>query len=153
MRVQSRRTDAFPTTWEIPVGIGLVWLLAAFLALPAGQGIAFALQGEGFVWPGPRLGESLLGLLNGEPGRGLGAGLRSDTPHVTLVYAAAAVVELALAASALIGFTFWWRTVGPYAQFGMAPRHEVAAVLGRGHLMRRRGTIRPDLGGGGRDES
>lgn len=150
MRVQSRRTDAFPTTWEIPVGIGLVWLLAAFLALPAGQGIAFAMQGDGFVWPGPRLGESLLGLLGGEPGRGLGAALRSDLPPAALVYAAAVVVELALAAVSIVGFTWWWRTVGPYAQFGMAPRHEVAAVLGRGHLMRRRGTIRPDLSGGGR---
>ena len=150
MRVQSRRTDAFPTTWEIPVGIGLVWLLAAFLALPAGQGVAFFLQGDGFVWPGPRLGESLLGLLSGEPGRGLGGALRSDTPPVALVYAAALLVELALAASALVGFTFWWRTVGPYAQFGMAAKHEVVDVLGRGHLMRRRRTIRPDLSGGGR---
>jgi hypothetical protein len=150
VRVQSRRTDAFPTTWEIPVGIGLVWLLAAFLALPAGQGVAFALQGEGFVWPGPRLGESLLGLLGGEPGRGLGRGLRSDLPPVPLIYAAAILVELALAAAAVVGFAWWWRTVGPYAQVGMAPRHEVAAVLGRGHLMRRRATIRPDLCGGGR---
>ena len=145
MRVQSRRTDSFPTTWEIPVGIGLVWLLAAFLALPAGQGVAFALQGDGFVWPGPRLGESLLGLLDGDPGRGLSADLRSDVPPVALVYAAAVVVELALATAAIMGLAWWWRTVGPYAQFGMAPRHEVAAVLGRGHLMRRRGTIRPDL--------
>jgi hypothetical protein len=150
VRVQSRRTDAFPTTWEIPVGIGLVWLLAAFLALPAGQGIAFALQGEGFVWPGPRLGESLLGLLAGEPGRGLGRGPRSDLPPVPLIYVAALLVEVALAATAVVGFAWWWRTVGPYAQFGMAPRHEVAAVLGRGKLMRRRGTIRPDLGDGGR---
>jgi hypothetical protein len=150
VRVQSRRTDTFPTTWEIPVGIGLVWLLAAFLALPAGQGVAFALQGDGFVWPGPRLGESLLGLLGGEPGRGLGADLRSDAPPVALVYTAAVVVELALAAAALVGLLWWWRTVGPYAQFGMAHRHEIAGVLGRGHLMGRRGTIRPDLGGGGR---
>jgi hypothetical protein len=150
MRVQSRRTDAFPTTWEIPVGIGLVWLLAAFLALPAGQGLAFALQGDGFVWPGPRLGESLLGLLGGEPGRGLGADLRSDVPPVVLVYAVAVVVELALAAAALVGLAWWWRIVGPYAQFGLAHKHEVAEVLGRGHLMRRRGTIRPDLGAGGR---
>lgn len=150
MRVQSRRTDAFPTTWEIPVGIGLVWLLAVFLALPAGQGIAFALQGEGFVWPGPRLGQSLLGLLCGEPGRGLGADLRSDLPPMALVYAVAFVLELTLATAAVVGFTSWWRTVGPYAQFGMAPKHEVAAVLGRTHLMRMRGTIRPDLAGGGR---
>lgn len=150
MRVQSRRTDAFPTTWEIPVGIGLVWLLAAFLALPAGQGVAFALQGDGFVWPGPRLGQSLLGLLSGEPGRGLGPELRSDLPPVLLIYAAAMLVELALVTGAVVGFAWWWRTVGPYAQLGMAHRQEVAAVLGRGHLMRRRATIRPDLSGGSR---
>ena len=128
----------------------MIWLLAAFLALPAGQGVAFALQGDGFVWPGAGLGESLLGLLSGEPGRGLGEGLRSDAPPVALIYAAAVIVELVLAASALVGFTFWWRTAGPYAQFGMAAKHEVVDVLGRGHLMRRRGTIRPDLSGGGR---
>jgi hypothetical protein len=127
-----------------------VWLLAAFLALPAGQGVAFALQGDGFVWPGPRLGESLLGLFGGEPGRGLGAELRADLPPVALVYTAAIVVEMTLATAALAGFTWWWRTVGPYAQFGMAAKHEVIEVLGRAQLMRRRGTIRPDMGGGGR---
>jgi hypothetical protein len=150
MRVQSRRTDAFPTTWEIPVGIGLVWLLAAFLALPAGQGVAFALRGDGFVWPGPHLGESFLGLLGGEPGRGLSAALRTDLPPVALVYASTIVVEMALATAGLVGFAWWWRTVGPYAQFGMAAKHEVVEVLGRSQLMRRGRTIRPDLVRGGR---
>jgi hypothetical protein len=140
----------FPTTWEIPVGIGLVWLLAAFLALPAGQGAAFAVRGEGFIWPGPQLGESVLGLLTGEPGRGLSPELRSAVPPVGLVYVAAVVLEVALAAATLVGFAWWWRTVGPLAQFGLAGRHEVAAVLGRGQLMRRRTTIRPDLVSAGR---
>ena len=150
MRVQSRRTDAFPTTWEIPVGIGLVWLLAAFLALPAGQGVAFALQGDGFVWPGPRLGESVFGLLGGEPGKGLDLEVLPELPPVALIYGAAVVMELALAIPSVVGFAWWWCTVGPYAQFGMAHRHEVAEVLGRGHLMRRRGTIRPDMDRRGR---
>jgi hypothetical protein len=100
VRVQRRRTDVFPTTWEIPVGIGLIWLLPAFLALPAGQGIAFALRGDGFVWPGPELGQSLLGLLAGDAGRGLSPELRATVPPKVLVYAAAAVVEIALAAAA-----------------------------------------------------
>ena len=145
VRVQSRRTDAFPTTWEIPVAIGLIWLLGVFLALPAGQGVAFALTGRGFVWPGPELVGSSLGLLTGNPGRGLQPAFQQAVPPTILVYAMAAVVEIALAASALVGLSWWWRTVGPYAQFGMAPRHEVAAVLGRGPLVRRRKTIRPDL--------
>lgn len=145
MRVQSRRTDVFPTTWEIPVGIGLIWLLAAFLALPAGQGLAFALRGDGFVWPGPELGQSLLGLLKGDVGRGLSPDLQAHVPPDVLVYAAAALVEIAVATAAITGLSWWWRTVGPLAQFGMATRHEVAAVVGRSQLMQRRKTIRPDL--------
>jgi hypothetical protein len=66
------------------------------------------------------------------------------------VYAAAVVAELGLATGAVIGLTWWWRTVGPLAQFGMAARQEVAAVLGRRQLMRRRKTIRPDLVADGR---
>jgi hypothetical protein len=71
-------------------------------------------------------------------------------PPTVLVYAAAVVVELGLAAAAVITVSWWWRTVGPLAQFGMAARQEVAAVLGRRQLMRRRKTIRPDFVAGGR---
>jgi hypothetical protein len=150
VRVQSRRTDAFPTTWEIPVGIGLIWLLGSLLALPAGQGLAFALSGDGFVWPGPGLGQSLLGLLTGDAGRGLSPQLQAGVPPTVLVYAAAVVAELGLATAAVVGLAWWWRTIGPLAQFGMAARQEVAAVLGHRQLMRRRKTIRPDLVAGGR---
>jgi hypothetical protein len=150
VRVQNRRTDVFPTTWELPVGIGLIWLLGSFLALPAGQGLAFALRGDGFVWPGPELGQSLLGLLTGDPDRGLSPRLQAAAPPAVLVYAAAVVVEFALASAAVTALSWWWRTVGPLAQFGMAKRREVAAVLGRRQLMRRRKTIRPDLVAGGR---
>lgn len=130
--------------------MGLIWLLGALLALPAGQGLAFALRGDGFVWPGPELGTSLLGLLTGDPGIGLASEFRTAMPSTALVYTAAIAVELALATVAVIGFSWWWRTVGPLAQFGMAAKHEVASVLGRSQLMRRRKTIRPDLVGRGR---
>ena len=145
MRVQARRTDAFPTTWEIPVGIAVTWLLGAFLAFPLGQGIALVVVGQGFAWPGPELGTSIVGLLNGEPGRGLSRELHTALPPASLVYVAVLLVELGLAGVAILGLSWWWRTVGPYAQFGMAARQEVAAVLGSGQLMRRRRIIRPDL--------
>ncbi|GAB3662618.1 hypothetical protein GCM10027596_24480 [Nocardioides korecus] len=132
------------------MGIGLIWLLGSFLALPAGQGLAFALCGDGFVWPGSELGRSILGLLTGDAGRGLSPGLQAAVPATVLVYAAAVAIELALASAAVISLSWWWRTVGPLAQFGMAARQEVAAVLGRRQLMRRRKTIRPDLLDGGR---
>jgi hypothetical protein len=150
MRVQARRTDAFPTTWEIPVGISLTWLLGVFLAFPLGQGIALVAVGQGFVWPGPVLGTSIVGLLTGEPGRGLPRELRTALPPTPLVYVTVLLVELCLAGVAVLGLSWWWRTVGPFAQFGMAARQEVAGVLGRGQLRRRRRTIRPDLVGRGR---
>lgn len=150
MRVQARRTDAFPTTWEIPVGIALTWLLGLFLAFPLGQGIALVAVGQGFVWPGPVLGTSIVGLLSGEPGRGLPRELRTALPPTALVYLAVLLVELCLAGVAVLGLSWWWRTVGPFAQFGMASRQEIAAVLGRGQLRRRWRIIRPDLVGGGR---
>ena len=145
MRVQTRRTDAFPTTWEIPVGIAVTSVLASALGLPLGQGVAYLVVQHHFVWPGERLGVSLLGLLAGEPGRGLPDAITQDLPPIGLVYLGVTVVELALAAVAGVALASWWRTVGPLAQFGLASRHEVDAVLGRRALMRRRRTIRPDL--------
>ena len=150
MRVQARRTDAFPTTWEIPAGVALTWLLGVFLAFPLGQGAALVAVGQGFAWPGPELGTSIAGLLTGEPGRGLPRDLHTALPPTPLVYAAVLLVELCLAGVAVLGLSWWWRTVGPFAQFGMAARQEVAAVLGRGQLRRRRRIIRPDLVGRGR---
>lgn len=149
MRVQARRTDAFPTTWEIPVGIALTWLLGVVLAFPLGQGIALVAVGQGFAWPGPELGTSIVGLLTGAPGRGLPRELRTALPPTSLVYVAVLLVQLGLAGVAVLGLSWWSRTVGPFAQFGMAARQEVAAVLGRGQLRRRRRIIRPDLVGGG----
>lgn len=125
--------------------MALIWLLATFLALPAGQGIAFALTGHGFVWPDAELGESVIGLLAGEPGRGLPQASGRSAPPVSLVYALVGAIDLALTACTLLGLSRWWRTVGPHAQFGMADPHEVAKVLGRTQLKKRRRTIRPDL--------
>jgi hypothetical protein len=150
MRVQARRTDVFPTTWELPVGIAVTWLVGVFLAMPLGQGLAFMAVGHGFAWPGPNLGPSIVGLLTGEPGRGLPRGVRMVAPPMSLIYAAVIFMEVALAAAAVLSLSWWWRTVGPVAQFGMAARQEVAAVLGRGELRRRRHIIRPDLTGGER---
>lgn len=145
VRVQSRRTDAFPSTWEVPVGLGIIWVMGALLALPVGQGVAFLLTGEGFVWPGPELLRSIVGLLAGAPGRGLPSEFVHSVPPALVIYAAVAFLEAALGACSFLGLTWWWRTVGPNAQFGMAPRHEVKAVLGRAQLRHRRKVIRPDL--------
>jgi hypothetical protein len=144
MRVQTQRTDPLPLTWEIPTTIATVGVLAAAVALPAGQGLAFLLQGEPFTWPTGHLPQSVGGLMSGRPAQGLSSPL-SQIPPTPLVYACIGVLELVLTVLVVWVTGVWWRTIGPGAQLGLASRHEVRAVLGKGSLHRRRKTIRPDL--------
>ena len=112
MRVQSRRTDVFPTTWEIPTGLGLVWLLGSVLALPTGQGLVYAVAGDGFAWPGHRLPESLQGLLTGQVGTALPHEFQASTPPTIIVVAAILVLEVILSGCTIWAFARWWRRLG-----------------------------------------
>lgn len=145
MRVQRSRADVVPLTWEVPVAITACWLLGSALALPVGQGVAFLLTGEGFVWPRGTLVPSVVGLVQGEIGQGLPPERVASLPSGGLVYGAVVICELLVCALTASAFTVWWRSMGPGAHFGIARRHDVARVLGPGNLHRRRTTIRPDL--------
>lgn len=147
MRVQQSRTDVLPLTWEIPTAIVAGWALLAALALPAAQGAATWLTGDSFAWPNGHLLESLWGLLHGETGRGLTAIESAALPPAAWIYTAVMVAELLISAVAIWALTAWSRILGPRAQHGMARRHQLRAVLGVGHLRRRRTIIRPDLYG------
>jgi hypothetical protein len=140
MRVQHSRTDVLPLTWEIPTTIGLVWVVLAVAGLPAGQALAYGLSGLGARWP-EHLPEALGGLLAGRPGIGVPGG----TPALVVVYGAIVLVELIVTGLGVWATSWWWRSTGPGAQYGLASPHEVRAVLGERELNRRRGTIRPDL--------
>lgn len=142
MRVQHQRTDVLPLTWEIPVTIALGWLVLAAVVLPVGQSLAYAITGRALVWPNGGLTGSLGGLLSGRPG--VGAGGRP--PPTAVVYAVIAVAEAVVGAVALWVTLWWWRSAGPGAQYGLAAKREIRTVLGEGQLLRRRKTIRPDLG-------
>src|SRR4051794_1848426 len=108
------------TLYQHALGIGLIWLLVSFLALPGGQG--FELSGDGFVWPGPELGQSLLGLLTRDVGRGLSPQLQDAVPPTVLVYAAAVVAGIGLAAAAGLCLPLWWGTTRPPGPFCQAAR-------------------------------
>ena len=142
MGVQHARTDVLPLTWEIPTTIGLAWVVLVVVGLPAGQALAYAVSGAGAQWP-DHLPEALVGLLAGRPG----VGLAGAPPTVAIVYVAIGLVELIVTVVGLWVMSWWWRTTGPGAQYGLASRHEVRAVLGEREIKRRRGTIRPDLTG------
>ena len=145
VRVQRSRVDVLPLTWEVPTMIAVSWLCLSSLSLPCGQGIAFWLTGDGFVWPRGQLLTSLIGLLHGDVGRGLTPALQGAMPSDVLVYGAAAVSEIAVCVVVAWVMAWWWRSMGPGAQFGIATSHQVQTVLGAGNLRRRRRVIRPDL--------
>ena len=145
MRVQRSRADVLPLTWEVPTAIAVCWLFTAILALPVGQGIASWASGESFVWPSDTLIESLIGLMRGDTGLGLSAQDQRALPPDALIYATATVCVLIVCVISVRMFTWWWRSVGPGAHFGIATNHQVDAVLGVANLRRRRRIIRPDL--------
>ena len=145
MRVQRPRSDVLPLTWEIPAAVVAAWSLLALLLLPAAQGLAAALSGHNFGWPRGALIDSILGLVAGQPGRGLPPGQVAELPPMATVYTVIALAEVALTAVSVYGLTWWWRTVGPGAQHGLATTAEVRRILGPANLRQRRFTIRPDL--------
>lgn len=144
MRVQSQRSDAYPLTWELPLGVGLTFLGVTALVLPLGQALAFAATGHGFIWPHD-LWASLNGLVAGDPGRALSPIQQSFLPEVALIYLVAGLLEMTLIVSVCIALRWWWTSAGPLAQFGLASRWEVSSTLGVGALRRRMRGIRPDL--------
>jgi type IV secretion system protein VirD4 len=149
------RADVQSMTWEIPAAGAVVWLLAALLVLPDGQGAASLLFGGGWVWPRgcSALLSSIGGLATGHPGRGLGAGQVGQLPGAGVVYLLVVVGEVLLVDAAIWAGVLWWRHLGPGVWPGMADRFEVEMVLGRSRLRRARKLIRPDLYGTERSPS
>ena len=145
MRVQRMRIDSPPLTWEVPAAIAASWIFMAILALPLGQAIACWVNGQEFAWPSGTVVENVLGLVRGEPGVGLTAAQVQTLPPDSLVYVSAMLGELVVGVIVAWALAFWWRSIDPGAQFGIASRHQVEIVLGGGNLRRRRGIIRPDL--------
>jgi type IV secretion system protein VirD4 len=143
------RADVRSLTWELPAAGVAVWLLAALLVLPFGQGVASLLFGGGWVWPRgcSALLWSIGGLATGDPGRGLATGQVGQLPGAGVVYVLVVVGEVLLVAVAIGVGVLWWRHLGPGVWPGMADRFEVEMVLGRSRLRRARKLIRPDLYG------
>jgi type IV secretion system protein VirD4 len=146
------RADVRPVTWEIPAAGATVWLLAAVLIFPAGQGAAACVFGGGWVWPHgwSAVLSSIGGLITGRPGRGLAAAQVGQLPGTGLVYLLVVVGELLLVAAMIWAGALWWRHLGPAAWQGMADRFEVESVLGASRLRLARKVIRPDLYGSDR---
>lgn len=146
---QRARQDVRPMTWELPAAAGAAAVAAMALMLPAGQGAAAALFGQGWVWPRgtDELVASLGGLISGHPGHGLTAEQAARIPAAGAVYLLIVVGEIALLIALAYAVVLWWRHLGPGAHLGMADRAEAESVLGLSGLRKARSIIRPDLYG------
>lgn len=146
----ARRRDPQPLThgWELPLLVLVVAAACFGVAALAGQGIAAAVAGGGWVWPSGQgaTGRGVWGLLTGVPGVGLTADEAARVPAPWLVYvgvAAAEAVMLAAAAGVLLLARRWWLPNDP--RRGLATRWQAAAVLGARRLHGERAVLRPDL--------
>jgi hypothetical protein len=131
VRAQQSRTDVLPLTWEWPAAIAGGWLLTSIAVVPFAEALAAASAGRG--WAMPEIGEAFRRLTTGA--------------LTTFACVALAVLETVVLLAAGWVTSVWWRTAGPGAQFGLATRRDVEAVLGSAALRRRRTTIRPDMAG------
>ena len=118
------------------------------LAAAAGLGAAAAVFGGGWVWPGDSAGvvAVVVGLLVGEPGRGLSPAAAARVPGSAAVYSSVAVAEvLTLAAAGWLAMVAARYHRPGDARGGMATRGEAARVLGIRRLRSAAAVIRPDL--------
>lgn len=144
---QSRRTNPYPLTWEIPCAVMVAVLLLLVLGVHAGRAAANLLAGGGITWPASdTLIISLPGVLGGDAAAGL-------TPQPDLVAAPRATqVWIAITETIALALMLWaatmsWVRWGPGRMRGMATRAEVENLLGRRRLRRCASVIRPDLYG------
>lgn len=148
---QSRRTNPYPFTWEIPAGVAVALLLMLVLGLQAGRSVANLLAGNGWVFVGRAdLFSTVAGVLGGRADAGL-AGI-AHPASAPLMWTCVAVVELAVLMVSVLAIKAGIDRWGPGRIRGMATRAQAGAVLGRARLRKHASIIRPDLYGSGRGD-
>ena len=146
MLQQGRRSDPYPHTWEIPVGIAAATVLLAVLGVQVGRGLANWSAGRGWTWPtGKSLFSSLPGVLAGNAGAGLTSSGEWASPTLLTVWLV--IVELLIAAALVAAITWGMRRWGPQRMKGMASAEQAETTLGLTRLRKVRRIIRPDLYG------
>lgn len=143
---QSRRTNPYPFTWEIPAGVGGAVLLMLVLGFQVGRSLANFVAGNGWVFVARAdLFPTVAGVLRGRADAGL-AGI-AHPASAPLMWTCVAVVELAVLVASVLAIKAGMDRWGPGRIRGMATRAQAEAVLGRVRLRKHASIIRPDLYG------
>jgi hypothetical protein len=143
---RSRRSNPYPFTWEIPVGVAVAVLLLGVLGAQAGRSLANLLAGNGWVFVDRAdLFATLAPVLHGQAGAGLPGLARPAGPGLmwTCLGAVELLVVIGVAAAVKAGLDRW----GPHRLQGMATPAEAEALLGPTRLRKHAKVIRPDLYG------
>ncbi len=141
-----RRTNPYPYTWEIPVGVVVVVFLVGALGIQVGRGLASLFTGHGWAWPASRnLFSSLPGVMGGDPAAGL-VGVTAGPSGAAVIGWVITVEVLLLAVSAAIA-VWGLRRWGPGRMKGMATAAEAESTLGLTRLRKVARVVRPDLYG------
>lgn len=142
---QSRRSNPYPYTWEIPLAIFLAVVLLLFLGVHLGRAVANLWAGAGLtVPPSQEMFSSWLSVLKGDAGAGL-------SPRPEEVAGTGALrLWITLSESCIIAGLLWlareaWAKWGPGVVRGVATNGEVEEVVGRARLQKQAHVIRPDL--------
>lgn len=144
MLQQGRRSDPYPYTWEIPVGLAAAVVLLGLVGLQLGRSLANLTAGRGWTWPpGRNLFTSLGGILHGDPGAGLAGTGPWASPTVFVV--CLVIVELLVLAGVIAALVWGMRRWGPQRMKGMASAEQAETVLGLTRLRKVRAILRPDL--------
>lgn len=142
---QERRRDPYPFTWEIPVGVAGVFLVAGVLGVHLGRGLATLAFGGGWTWPASRrLFSSLFDVLGGDPVAGLGRA-PGIVPTASALIGWIITAEIVLVLLAVVSMAWVLRRWGPGRMRGMATASDTERTLGVSRLRRVSRIIRPDL--------
>ncbi|WP_338752191.1 hypothetical protein [Janibacter alittae] len=142
---QSRRSNPYPYTWEIPLAMFLAVVLLLFLGVHLGRAVANFWAGAGLtVLSGQEMLTSWVSVLKGDAGAGLSPRpdkVAGTTALRTWIIVSEACIIAGLIWAARVSWVHW----GPGTVRGVATNDEVEQVVGRARLHKQAHVIRPDL--------
>lgn len=142
---RTRRTDPYPSSWEIPVGLTIIGLMLLVLGAQVARSLANLLAGNGWhLAHRDDLVITVPAILAGHADAGL---TLSDPASPGLLWTCVAVVELVLLVAIIAGVKVGLDRWGPGRIKGMATREEAEKLLGLSRLRASAKVVRPDLYG------